>query len=165
MPKKKSDSKEKKNKEDIFKPVKFGEYSFYEELLEEENEKEYEKFVKDIERAIRRSIEMKDYIRFLRDEVNLHNCYFLSGVSADDVDIEFHHHPFTLFDITQIACDLLLKNNKEEQEVSSLATAQKVVEWHYDGMVGLVPLSKTVHELAHAKQIIIPPSAIFGVTL
>mgnify|MGYP003610265211 CR=1 FL=1 len=33
---------------------------------------------------------------------------------------------------------------------------------HYDNIIGLVPLSKTAHDLAHAGDLYIDPKQIFG---
>ena len=49
-----------------------------------EDEKEYERFVKDIESTVRRSYEYKRMISYLRDNMNMNQCAFLKGVSNAD---------------------------------------------------------------------------------
>ena len=64
-----------------------------------DDEKDYEKFVKDIESDVRRSFEYRKFINFIRDNMNMNECSFLKGVTNKetyDIKIEIHHYPFTL---------------------------------------------------------------------
>ena len=70
-----------------------------------EYDKEYEHYIKDIEIQIRRSFEYRQFIKYLRENMNMNKCSFLKGVSNEesfDIKIEIHHYPFTLRDIVEI---------------------------------------------------------------
>jgi hypothetical protein len=81
---------------------------------------------------------------------------FYNNVSKDKakrVSIEIHHIPFTMYDIV---ATVLRKYEEEEIPIDPYAIAEEVVALHYKGMVSLVPLSTTVHELYHRGDVFIP---------
>ena len=114
--------------------------------------KEKRKFVEDVKRVIRSSLEYKDYIRYLRENMDMDQCAFFSNVKAVKgarVSIEIHHEPFTLDDIVRV---IINKTLDEGKPLNDLDIADQVMELHYRDMVGLVPLSKTIHEVIHPKK-------------
>lgn len=127
-----------------------------------EDEKEYKKYIDDVERQVRRSFEYREFIKYLRENMNMNKCSFLNDVSNEetfDIKIEIHHYPFTLRDI----CDIVF--NKREYYNESLTVqmvAKEVMELHYKLVVGLIPLSETVHELAHAGRLFVPVDKVLG---
>ena len=131
--------------------------SIYEKFLE--SDKLYVGFVKKIESYIRSSNEMRNYMSYLKTDVGMDKCYFLQGVHKDEARIELHHYPLTLFDITDI---VVQKYYRTQQKFSTMQLANEIVQLHYEGLIGLVPVSETVHELAHAGEIFIPLQWIHG---
>ena len=129
------------------------------------NEREKTKIVKRMERIIRGSIEYKDYIAFLRENVGMDACAFFNNINKDtskSLRIEIHHVPFTLFDITRI---IVNKYMEEGLPLNELLMAEEVMKVHYSNMVGLIPLSKTLHLMVHgenAEKVVIPAYMIFG---
>lgn len=129
------------------------------------NEREKTKIVKRMERIIRGSIEYKDYIAFLRENVGMDACAFFNNINKDtskSLRIEIHHVPFTLFDITKI---IVNKYMEEGLPLNELLMAEEVMKVHYSNMVGLIPLSKTLHLMVHgenAEKVVIPAYMIFG---
>ena len=129
------------------------------------NEREKTKIVKRMERIIRGSTEYKDYIAFLRENVGMDACAFFNNISKDtskSLRIEIHHVPFTLFDITKI---IVNKYMEEGLPLNELLMAEEVMKVHYSNMVGLIPLSKTLHLMVHgenAEKVVIPAYMIFG---
>ena len=129
------------------------------------NEREKTKIVKRMERIIRGSTEYKDYIAFLRENVGMDACAFFNNINKDtskSLRIEIHHVPFTLFDITRIICN---KYMEEGLPLNELLMAEEVMKVHYSNMVGLIPLSKTLHLMVHgenAEKVVIPAYMIFG---
>lgn len=120
------------------------------------DEKSRVKFVKKVERIVRNSLEYRELIAYLHSGLGMNYCQFFNNVSKDlspKVGIEIHHIPFSLFDIVSI---ILKKYEKEEIPIDPLAIAEEVLVYHYKGMVGLVPLSTTVHQLYHRGDIFIP---------
>jgi len=75
------------------------------------------------------------------------------------VGIEIHHEPFTLFDITHIVISSFLSRDKAP---NPLEIAEEVMLLHYRNMVGLIPLSTTVHGLVHDGRLMIPLQCVYG---
>lgn len=129
------------------------------------NEREKTKIVKRIERYIRGSNEYKDYIAFLRENVGMDACAFFNNINKDtsrSLRIEVHHTPYTLFDLTKIVVN---KYIEEGLPLNELLIAEEVMKNHYSNMVGLIPLSKTLHQMVHgdnSEKIVIPAYMIFG---
>ena len=67
------------------------------------NDKDKILLIKAVERIVRSSIEYKQYIQFLKTEIDMTECSYFKNISNKNnpkVSIEIHHEPFTLFDIT-----------------------------------------------------------------
>jgi len=120
------------------------------------NEKQRVKFIKKVERLVRSSYEYRALVSYLHTGLGMNFCSFFNNISTDlgkKVGIELHHIPFSLFDIVSI---ILKKYETEEIPIDPLKIAEEVMVYHYKGMVGLVPLSTTVHQLYHRGDIFIP---------
>lgn len=125
-------------------------------------DKDKVKNIKKIEMVVRSSQEYKDYIKYLREYANMYKCHFLKDVMKDNnkkITIEVHHEPFTLYDITQI---VLEKWIAYEMEINHFLIAEEVMRLHYRNMVGLIPLSATVHQLVHDGRVFIPVQDVYG---
>jgi flagellar biosynthesis chaperone FliJ len=132
--------------------------SFYFDKFYEE--KEYKKFIKNIEKLIRTSNEYRNYIEQLHNTVaalNIDNI--LSYITDSDANVEFHHYPFTLYDIVDI---VIIQKFFEQQNFTSFSIAKEIMELHYKNLIGIVPLTKTMHELAHAGELFLSSKQIFG---
>lgn len=116
------------------------------------------KFIKSVEKSVRTSREYSKYLSYLTDK-GLTNDVVFGNINNEDATTEFHHYPFTLYDLTEIMLNYCLK---EKIKITSLVLAEKVMKLHYDNLVGLVKLSKTAHELTHAGELFIPMKSIFG---
>lgn len=127
-----------------------------------EDEKDYKKFIDDVERTCRRSFEYRNFIRYIRDNMNMDRCSFLNEVSNEDtfdIKIEIHHYPFTLRDI----CEIVFKKREYYNESLTVnMVAKEVMSLHYKLVIGLIPLSETVHELAHNGRLFIPIDKVLG---
>jgi hypothetical protein len=126
------------------------------------NEKDKIKLIKTVEKIVRRSIEYKQYIHFLRSEIDMTSCTFFKNVNTTGnakIRIEIHHEPFTLFDITDVVVNKFIAL---DMELNPLLISDEVMAIHYRNMVGLIPLSKTVHDLVHDGKIFIPLQNVFG---
>ena len=120
------------------------------------DDKKRNKFIKTLERKIRSSLEYKEFIAYLRSGLEMNYCMFFNNVSKEKnrkIGIEIHHIPFTLYDICNI---VLTKYEKEDLEINPFDISEEVMRLHYEGKVGLVPLSTTVHQLYHRGDIFIP---------
>ena len=119
------------------------------------------RFIKRIEALIRGSIEYKSYIGYLRNDLNMNHCSFLSNIdmSTDEVALEMHHAPLTLFQIVELVINHRLGRG---QPVTSLSVADEVMRMHFDNKIGLVPLSRSVHKLVHNGSLTVHPAMVHG---
>lgn len=121
------------------------------------------KFIKQVEKYIRSSLEYRDYIQYLKDNIDMDRCAFFQKVTSNGskkVRIEVHHEPFTLFDYVEIVLD---KFEKEGVPINNLMIADEVMDLHYRNMVGLIPLSTTIHKAVHSSdKIPIPLNMVYG---
>lgn len=125
------------------------------------DEKDFGKFIQDCKRIVRRSFEYRQFINELKNKDGMNKCAFLhvSGEENPSVKIEIHHYPFTLEDIIHIVFN---KRSYYHESLSVFMVAKEVMELHYKAMVGLIPLSETVHELYHNGRLFIPIDKVFG---
>lgn len=113
------------------------------------DEKKKIKFIRSIEAIIRGSYEYSTYLGILKNELNYSHCMIIPGLDIHDlkISIEFHHYPFTLFDLVSIEVDDYL--NHERYAIDPFVIAENIMKYHFQNLIGLVPLSVTVHELVH----------------
>lgn len=117
-----------------------------------------DKLIKKIEKIVRNSIEYREYINFLKDELDMNFCSFFQGLDYNNVTIEMHH-VITLYDITSIVLNKKLTN---EFNITPFDVAEEVMKLHYENKIALMPLSETIHELYHTGDIFIPITYSFG---
>ena len=125
------------------------------------NHREREKLIKTCEKFIRGSDEYRELIKFIKNEMHMDRCYVNPAVCSANgkkYSIEIHHEPFTLFDIVDIE---IMRREAESEPLSIMGIAESVMSIHYDGLVGLIPLSKTQHELVDHNKIFIPLQHIY----
>lgn len=132
----------------------------YYNTLEDLNEKSILALERNV---IRSSFEYKNYINYLKKELNLTSCPLMPGIdiTTDPVTLEFHHHPITLYDMTVAVASALLATS-EGKEVSGFDIAEQVMKEHYENNVGLIPLTSTIHEMAHSGAIVVPLECVNG---
>lgn len=128
------------------------------------NSKDRNKLVKRLERIVRGSMEYRDYIQYLKQSVGLDSCTFLKNVGPKDgakrISIELHHEPFTLYDYCNV---VLQKYIDSGLPLNDLLMADEVLELHYANKVGLIPLSKTMHQIVHnSDKLLIPLNMVYG---
>ena len=126
------------------------------------SEKDKVKTVKTCERMIRSSLEYKEYIKYLKDYIDMTKCSFFGNAKMDHYSkfkVEIHHSPFTLYDITMT---VLLKHLDYYGEINLFEVCEEVMKLHYQCRVGLIPLSTTVHKLVHEGMLFIPVQNVRG---
>jgi len=131
------------------------------------DEKDTEKYIKDVERICRTSYEYRQYIKFFKNNLDMSKCAIYEHVRLDPnnirnynkIAIHIHHDPFTLYDIVQV---VLNKRMTEHENLDEQLTAKEVMLLHYNLLVGLIPLAETVHELVHNQYLFIPTTHVFG---
>lgn len=119
------------------------------------------KLIKTIEQLVRLSIDYKDLIKYLRTYIDMNQCEFFENFKAGKRRgmIEIHHAPFDLFTIVDV---VMTRMEKEEGYIDELPIVDTVLRMHYQGMIGLIPLSATCHELVHDGKLIVPLNCVYG---
>lgn len=121
------------------------------------------RFINRIKRSCRASMEYKDYIGFLRDNIGMDACAFFNNIHKEKgrkIRIEVHHAPLCLEDIVKT---VLKKYEDNGMPINDLMICREVMQLHYGNMVGLIPLSKTLHEVIHnSDKLVIPTYLIYG---
>lgn len=127
------------------------------------DERELKKFIKHIEiHYIRSSYEYRTMVQFLRNYMNLNECSFFVGVNNIDspkVKIHLHHDPFDLFTITKTIYN---KRCAFYESIAEEDIALEAMYLHYSLMVGLIPVSETVHDLIHNQYLLVPLDKVLG---
>ena len=126
------------------------------------DDKEREKYINDLERHVRSSYEYRNMVQYLREYMNMNSCAFIPNITNEvnrKIKIELHHSPFTLRDICVTILNKRMKNN---EMLTIESVAYEVMFVHYSLMVGLIPLSETVHQLVHSQYIFIPTDKVYG---
>ena len=120
---------------------------------------EERRFIKNVERLIRSSIEYKEWVFFVKDSLHLDICAFTGESDEETGDIEIHHHPLTLYDIVQAVVDTYVM---QDQEFCSFEIAQEVIDLHFKLKVGFVPLLGSLHKKFHNGYLDIPIDVVHG---
>ncbi len=115
-----------------------------------ENEKQLSSYIKSIEKMIRGSREYRSLISYIKTELKLTNCTVWNNIDSAVVKIEQHHSPFTLYDLVEIIIEKRLRN---DQPITTFGVSEEVMYIHYMGLVGLIQVSATAHELIHSGKI------------
>lgn len=127
------------------------------------DEKELKKFIKHIEmHYIRHSFEYRRMIQFMKNYMNMNECsYFINVNSIDSpkVRIEIHHDPFDLYTITKTVYN---KRLAFYESIAEEDIALEVMYLHYSLMIGLIPVSVTVHDLIHNQYLLVPLDKVLG---
>lgn len=124
-------------------------------------DKQRVKLIMTIERLIRQNIDYKDIITFMRKNINMDQCEFFENFKAGKRRgmIEIHHAPFDLFSIVEV---VMTKMEKEIGYIDEYPVADEVLRMHYEGLIGLIPLSITCHQLVHDGKLIVPLNCVYG---
>lgn len=136
----------------------FGTYTLEMPIGEFDSDKDKDKFIKKCVGIARSLPEYKEWVKYVKDMLGYRTCS-LTGENGDEVTVEIHHHPLTMFDITSIIIDTYLKNNKK---FTSMNILNDVMTLHYNNKVGFIPLCTTYHEKYHNGYAVIPPKLVIG---
>ena len=108
-----------------------------------------EKFIKSVERRVRRSKLYKAYINYLKNDLKMDRCAVFGNLQSDKkskTKIEMHHGPiFTLYDYVSIVLTKFL-NEKEDSKLNTFDVAAEVLMLHKRKLVTTVMLSEAVHK-------------------
>lgn len=140
----------------------------YDYCLDVDNDKNVDQYISNIERIVRTSLEYKEMLTVLKEDYGFNQCMFWENVSSEKDPnepfkktprIEIHHEPFSLYDIVNV---VLLKRISRQEACRPLEVAEEVLYLHAKGLIGLVPLSVTIHKLVHNSQLFIGMDYVSG---
>lgn len=123
--------------------------------------RERRKFITKVEQLVRSSDEYKEYIKYLKTHFDMSHCEVFPGIingNGKKYSIEIHHEPFQLSWITDT---VVRKRQDLDESLNPFMIADEIMELHYKGWVGLIPLSVTAHELVHSDRIALPLQYIY----
>lgn len=123
--------------------------------------RERRKFITKVERIVRSSDEYKDYIKYLKTHFDMSHCEVFPAIingNGKKYSIEIHHEPFQL---SWIVDTVIRKRQDLMESLDPFLIADEVMNLHYEGVIGLIPLSITAHELVHSDRIAIPLQLIY----
>lgn len=125
------------------------------------NDKQRIKCIKQIEQKVRSVMEYKDLIKYLRTYMHMDECAFFPKFKAGKKKsvIEIHHAPFDLFTIASI---VMRKFEAKNNYINQSLIADEIMELHYSGKIGLIPLMITVHQLVHDGKLAVPLNCVYG---
>lgn len=152
-----------RTKENQLQVLKFDAIPEYDtETYDIYSDKDFKKYIQDVEKEVRSSIEYRRAIRYLKEYMGMNESAFLEGIESTNdnkISIELHHSPFTLFDVSLIVFNKRLYYG---ESLELQATAKEVTKLHYYLVVGLVALTKTEHELVHKSYLFVPSDKVLG---
>lgn len=123
-----------------------------------ESEKELARFVKSCEFMIRKSVEYKLWILYIKETLGLVKCE-ITGEYSNQTGIEIHHHPVTLYHIVEA---VISEKISREESFCSFDIAMDVIKLHFENKLGFIPLVETIHSKYHNGFIEIPIELISG---
>ena len=115
-------------------------------------------FTKKCVSLIHASPEYRDWATYVKEMLGYKTCA-LTNESSEQLTVDIHHHPLTIFDITNIILNTYIANQKS---FTSLVIAKDVLHLHYNDRVGFIPLVSSLHEKYHNGFLVIPPKLIHG---
>ena len=121
--------------------------------------KYFDRFIKAVEKIVRSNDDYKMYLTGLRELDFMSQDAFLHNISSLDAEIQLHHFPFNLYTICKVVANTMLDQGKK---VSTMIVADKVLMLHFENKIGLVPLTVTMHEIAHLGKLTFLRSQIHG---
>lgn len=160
----------------IDKDLKVMTYNIPDELLEDEpydsryfvEEMNKKELIKYFEAEIRDSFEYKYLIDLFKNTLDIKSCVFFKNYSiTNGFKLEFHHHPFTLYDYVEAVVNKQMDEHNDDSDeggnyVYENEVEKETVMLHYRLMVGLVPLNPTAHAQVHDGKLEIHPDLIVG---
>ena len=124
-----------------------------------DDDKQLKKYFKAVERMVRNSFEYKEFIQYIKTNFGMDQCAFIKSAKGTEFKVEQHHYPFTLYDIVEIVYN---KRVYYGELLDAEMVAKEVTLLHYKLIVGLIPLSKTAHQLHHDGKLFIPVDKVLG---
>ena len=112
----------------------------------------YVKFIKSVEKLVRKHPDYELFVDQIREE-RMEHCQVLGNISRYDATVEMHHGPMlTLFDYAAIITNYHIFKG---EAVNTFRIAKELLNAHYDNIIQVVMLCKTVHQAIDTGEIFI----------
>lgn len=127
--------------------------SFYKSKAWLQDIDNYIKFIKAVEKLVRKHPDYDAMVSDIRENYMDH-CQILGNISREDAVLEIHHGPlFTLFDICMVVLNHQI--NLNDDKINTFNIANIVLREHKLGNIQFVVLSSTAHQLIDTGEIFI----------
>lgn len=115
------------------------------EISNFDSDKDHFKFIKNVEKLIRSSIEYRDWVNYVTDSLGHRECV-LTKESMSECSLDVHHHPINLFNICYGVIDKYVNSAKK---FTTFEIAEEVIRLHFQNKVGYMILLSDIHEKFH----------------
>jgi hypothetical protein len=120
--------------------------------------RDWDRFIKCVKTLVRTSPEYRAFIARCKTVEGMSTCAFMPGVTDQDATIEMHHAILGLHDVAEMVADHM----SADSGITSMSVAHEVLRAHFAGMVPVVALSETVHQLVHTGEVAIHVRQVHG---
>jgi len=121
-------------------------------------ESDYKKFIKCCEALIRRSVEYKYWVSYIKDVLQIDQC-MITHEKNSEVSVDVHHHIPSLF---VLVSSIVNKCIEEDRDFCTFDICQEAIELHYLNKIGYVTLLGSIHEKYHNGYLNIPIEFVRG---
>lgn len=146
-----------KNDDNIFK-IQDSEFDLPLRVKSFLSTKEYESFIKNVEKLVRQCQEYRLWVNYIIDHLGHSQCA-LTKESINECPVQIHHHPISLYSIVKGVTNQFLT---KEIEFSSFDVATKVIELHFQNKIGYIVLLSDLHAKYHSGFLNLPIEFVHG---
>lgn len=122
------------------------------------SEKEFDKFIKCVERLVRYSQEYKEWVSYIVETLGQDRCA-LTDELIGECKVEIHHHPINLYTICK---SLVTEKMAKGHTFCSYDIATAVIELHFNNKIGYIPILGDLHEKYHNGFLTLPIELVHG---
>ncbi len=120
--------------------------------------KDYENFVRNVERVVRYSQEYKLWVKYITEHLG-HTTCALTNETMNECSLEIHHHPINLYTVVKSVVNDMMSNNIE---FSTFDVALKIIELHFQNKIGYIVLLSDLHKKYHNGFLNLPIEMVNG---
>jgi len=120
--------------------------------------KDMMKFIKNVEKLVRSSLEYNLWVKHLRDALGHTTCE-ITNENISECKIDIHHHPIDLFTICKA---VIYDKFNRSAKFCTFDIATEIIELHFKDKVGYIPLLTSMHEKYHNGYLKIPIDKVRG---
>lgn len=121
-------------------------------------ESDYKKFIRNCETLIRKSVEYKYWVSYIKDVLQIDRC-MITHEKNSETTVEVHHHVPSLF---VLVTSIINKCIEEDREFCTFDVCQEAIQLHYQNKIGYVTLLSSMHEKFHNGCLDIPIEFVRG---